>query len=82
MELDIYVATWFKTCSKFRHGASDTFGNASNTPMIFRQHRDDAVGLTELLRAKDDCLIPVQTHTGKGSALISELRDLWQTRLL
>ena len=50
--------------------------------MIFRQHRDDAVGLTELLRAKDDCLIPVQTYTRKGSALISELRDLWQTRLL
>jgi hypothetical protein len=50
--------------------------------VIFCQHRDDAIGFTEFLGAQDNCLIPVQTHTGKGSALVSELRDLWQTRQL
>jgi hypothetical protein len=36
--------------------------------MIFSEQSDDAIGLTEFLGAQDNCLIPVQTHTGKGSA--------------
>jgi hypothetical protein len=36
--------------------------------MITCEHRDDAIGFTEFLSAQDNRLIPVQTHTGKGSA--------------
>jgi hypothetical protein len=35
--------------------------------MLFGEHRDDAIGFSEFLRAKHNGLIPVQTHTGKGS---------------
>jgi hypothetical protein len=44
MHLDINVATWFKARTKFRHGATNSFCDPSDTPMIFGEQSDDAIG--------------------------------------
>jgi hypothetical protein len=44
MHLNINVATWFKACAKFRHGAANSLCDPSDTPMIFGEQSDDAIG--------------------------------------
>jgi hypothetical protein len=44
MHLNINVATWLKTRTKFRHGASNSFRNATYASMVFGKQSDDAIG--------------------------------------
>jgi len=44
MHLNINVAAWFKARTKLRHGATNSFCHATDTPMIIGKESDDAIG--------------------------------------
>jgi hypothetical protein len=59
MELDIYMATWFKTGAELRHSATYTFGDATNATMLASQKCDDAICFTQLLGAQNNCFVTI-----------------------
>jgi hypothetical protein len=71
------MAAGFKARTKFRHRASNAFGNTANATMFTSQHGDDSIGFTQLLGAQNYRFITVEAH---GVTVVSEWRDLLQTQ--
>ena len=65
----------FKTRAEFGFGSAHTFGYSSDSAMLSREHRDNTIGLSQLLGAKNHRLVTVKTHVSTVMGEAIEWRD-------
>ena len=62
VKLNVGHHEWLKPRAELRGGAANPFGYRTNLPVIPGQHGDYAVGLTQLVGAKNHCFVSIGRH--------------------